>query len=73
MFNKQLKQRVENLESIVSDHLNTLIVFEHQLNELSFLKKQNQVLKSGIDELKRKFDVLQSRQVTLMNKVEHIK
>lgn len=73
MFNKKLKQRIENLESIASDHLNTLLVFEQQLNELVYFKKQNAVLKGQLDDLKRKFEILQSRQVILMNKVERIK
>lgn len=73
MFNKQLRQRIESLEYIVTSQLDAFIVLEQQINELVFLKKQHSILRGQMDDLKRKFENLQSRQVNLMNKVEHIK
>jgi hypothetical protein len=73
MFNTELKQRVRILEDIVSNHGTALLMIQATMDELVYFKKQNQVLKSRLDELNTRFEALLSLHNNLSSKVEHIK
>jgi hypothetical protein len=67
------KHRIEVLEDMVCEHEGKLMDHIAILHELKNLNKRCQSIQSQTDEIKRKFDVMQSRQVILMNKMENLK
>lgn len=70
MFNTKLKQRVESLEFITTNHMNTLLVFEQKFSDLVYLHKQNQILRVQSDDLKKKIETLNNRFEDLLKKIE---